>query len=291
MRALFFYILFPFLFLLSICPLEILYGISNALYYILYHAIGYRKKVVRENIQRSFPNKTLEEKKEIEEQFYRHLCDLFVETIKSITISKRALMQHCVMSDDAQKLFDSYREKNQSIVVAMGHCGNWEWANQAFGVFCKQPLFGIYHPLSNNHFDHLLYKMRTRFGTRLIAMKDAYKAILQYNGEAAVFAFIADQTPPPDGAHWLNFLNQDTPVFMGTEKVAKKLNIPVVYVSVRKIKRGSYIIGAETIVENPSHTPKGLITELHTKKLEEKILGQPFNWLWSHRRWKHKKKK
>lgn len=245
--------------------------------------------MVRDNIHRSFPNKSGTEKKTIEVQFYHHLCDIFVETIKSFTISKKILTRHCVMSKKAQELFDAYRQKNQSIVVAMGHCGNWEWANQAFGVYCSQPLFGIYHPLSNKQFDKLLYKMRTRFGTKLIAMRNVYKTILNYNGDPAVFAFIADQTPPPEGAYWTKFLNQQTPVFMGTEKIAKKLNVPVIWVSVTKERRGQYTIHAEVITEQPTQMQEGDITKLHTSQLENAITMQPFNWLWSHRRWKHKR--
>ncbi len=171
----------------------------------------------------------------------------------------------------------------------MGHMGNWEWAGNTFSLQCRHQLYVIYHPIGNKHFDGLMYRMRTRFGTKLIAMKNTFREMLGNKGGLNATAFIADQTPQPNNAHWMTFLNQDTPVFKGTEVIAKKLNIPVLYTSIDRTKRGYYKIHAEILVAEPANTAENEITELHTRRLEQDIIARPETWLWSHRRWKHKR--
>ncbi len=134
-----------------------------------------------------------------------------------------------------------------------------------------------------------MLNMRSRFGTRMIPMKSAFKQMLAHRNELTATVFLADQTPMPENAYWTTFLNQDTPVFKGTEIIAKKLNYPVVYCYVKKIKRGFYEIHAETLVENPAATKEGEISEMHTRRLEKDIIANPETWLWSHKRWKHKR--
>jgi KDO2-lipid IV(A) lauroyltransferase len=172
----------------------------------------------------------------------------------------------------------------------MGHFGNWEWSGNAFSLTCRHQLYVIYHPLTNRYFDGLIYRMRTRFGTKLIAMRDTYKDMVRFKDEINATAFIADQTPSPDSAYWTTFLNQDTPVFRGTEKIARKVNYPVIYSSVKRVKRGYYEIHAEVLFDDPRSTSDGEISEAHTRKLEKEIREQPEIWLWSHRRWKHRRK-
>ena len=172
----------------------------------------------------------------------------------------------------------------------MGHYGNWEWAGNACSLLTQQQLYVIYHPLTNKNFNNLIVKLRTRFGTKLYAMKDTMREMIKNRHEINSTAFIADQTPAPENAYWTTFLNQDTPVFWGTEKIAQKLNLPIVYVTVNRVKRGYYVINSEILITDSKNTSEGEISELHTKKLEKDILAQPEIWLWSHRRWKHKRK-
>jgi KDO2-lipid IV(A) lauroyltransferase len=134
-----------------------------------------------------------------------------------------------------------------------------------------------------------MYKMRTRFGTKLIAMKDTFREMLENKNELNATAFIADQTPAPESAYWTKFMNQDTPIFRGTELIARKINYPIVYATVKRVKRGEYVMYAELLCETPKATSEGEISEMHTRKLERDIIEQPEVWLWSHRRWKHKK--
>ncbi len=241
------------------------------------------------NLRNSFPNKPEKEIQVLAKKYYRYLCDMTLETFKVLTISEKQMMKRCTFSKESKQLFNKLAEEKQSAILVMGHLGNWEWAGSAFSLQFKQRLYVIYHPLSNKYFDGLIYKMRTRFGTGLYPMQTVFKDMLRNRKETNLTAFIADQTPSPENAHWMTFLNQDTPVFKGTEVISKKLNYPIVYTTVKKLKRGYYEISAETIVANPKNTEDGYITELHTKRLEKDIIQQPESWIWSHRRWKHER--
>jgi KDO2-lipid IV(A) lauroyltransferase len=275
--------------MVSLLPFPVLYGVSNFVYLILYKVIGYRKAVVLQNLHNAFPGKTEDEIKTICDSFYRYLCDLFLETFKTLTINKSQMLCHCKLNTAAQQLFDQLAAENKSFIIVMGHYGNWEWAGNTFSMEGRHQLYVIYHPLTNRYFNNLIYNMRTRFGTKLIAMRDTFKTMLSLKEELNATAFIADQTPSPDNAYWTTFLNQETPVFWGTELIAKKIGYPVVYVSMHRVKRGYYEIFAEMLVENPQTTTNGEISEKHTRRLEKDIMAQPEIWLWSHRRWKHKK--
>ena len=289
MKGIVYYLTLPILYLISVLPFPLFYMVSDGIYVLLYRIIGYRKKVVYENLKNSFPKKTEQELKKIEKAFYHYLVDLFLETLKTLTISKSEALKRCVMTAESKQLFDTLYDKKQPCMIVMGHYGNWEWAGNTFGLTTKQQLYVIYHPLSNAYFDKLMYGMRTRCGSKLYAMKDTMKEMIRNRHEINATAFIADQTPFPENAYWTTFLNQDTPVFWGTEKIAQKLNYPIVYTSVKRIKRGYYEIHCELLIENPKETTEGEISELHTKRLEKDINTQPEIWLWSHRRWKYKR--
>ncbi|WPV65897.1 lysophospholipid acyltransferase family protein [Chitinophaga sp. LS1] len=274
---------------LALLPFRVLYLLSDVVYVLLYHVLSYRKKVVMNNLRASFPDKSEKELTAICKEFYHYLCDMFLETFKTLVISKETMLKRCVFTPDTIALFNKLAEEEKSVILVMGHKGNWEWAGNSFSILLKQQLYVIYHPLSNKNLDALMYKMRTRFGTKLIAMQDTFREMVKNRKEINATAFIADQSPQPATAHWMTFLNQDTPVFKGTEKIAQKMNYPVVYVTVNKVKRGYYSVEASMLVEAPTNEPEGAITEIHTHKLEQDIIAQPATWLWSHRRWKHKR--
>jgi len=287
LQALLYYLTLPFIYLLSLLPFRILYFLSDGVYALLFHVTGYRKKVVLKNLRNSFPEKNEEEINVICKKFYHYFCDLTLETFKTLTIGKEKMLKRCSLEPGAKILFDQLAAANQSVIIVMGHKGNWEWAGNTFSLCCKHQLYVIYHPLSNKYFNSLVYKMRTRFGTKLIAMRDTFREMTKNRSELNATAFIADQSPSPDKAYWMQFLNQDTPVFMGTEKIAQKMKYPIVYVSVKKLKRGYYTLGAKLLKEPPYILNEGEITTAHTEKLEKDILEQPETWLWTHRRWKH----
>jgi Kdo2-lipid IVA lauroyltransferase/acyltransferase len=289
MQAIGYYLTLPFFYLLSILPFPVLYLFSDFIFLLTYYVIGYRRKVVRENLRNSFPEKSETEIAAIEKAFYRYLTDLFLEIVKTLTIRKSTLLKHCRLNEKAILLMKTLYDEKKSCILVLGHLGNWEWASNSFSVSCAQSLYGIYHPLQNKYFNRLSFKMRTRFGTKLMEMKNTFREMVSLKNAITATAFIADQTPPPDNAYWTMFLNQDTPVFQGTEKIARKLNYPVVFMTVNRIRRGYYEVGAVMLCENPATASDGEISELHTKMLEEEIRKNPPCWLWSHRRWKHKR--
>ena len=195
-----YYVALPFIYLLSVMPFRALYLLSDGFYLLLYHVIGYRTKVVFENLRNSFPDKTDAEIKVIQKRFYRYFCDLFLETFKTLTISPASMLKHCSIDPATEAFFNDFAAENKSLIVVMGHKGNWEWAGNTFSMKCKHQLYVIYHPLRNQYFNRLTVKMRTRFGTKLIAMKDTFRDMVQNRSELNATACIADQTPTPDKA-------------------------------------------------------------------------------------------
>lgn len=282
-----YYLALPFLYLVSYLPFRLLYLLSDLMFLLIYRVFGYRKTIVTTNLERSFPDKSVDEIRAIRRNYYRYFCDLSLETIKILTISPEALNEHFSCGD--MSALEHFYEKKQSVIIVMGHLGNWELCGAYFSQLRLHQLYALYHPLVNSHFDDLFYRMRTRLGTRLYPMKGAFKGMVKDRHELTATAFIADQTPSPANAYWMTFLNQDTPVFKGTETIARKLDYPVIYLSVIRERRGHYKLNSELLVEHPGKLPENAVTELHTKRLEQEIIACPETWLWSHRRWKHKR--
>lgn len=287
MKRIGFYIVRALMYAISVLPFWLLYRLSDFVFVILYYLIGYRKKVVMTNLQNSFPEKSEAEIKRIQRKFYRYFCDLILETLKTLTISPKTLRKRVTFIDTT--VFQKYYDQKQSIIVVMGHYGNWELGGARFAVEPFHKLNVIYHPIKDKNFDKLVYKMRTRLGNGLYAMKNTIRGMVGDRGELTATAFIADQTPSPKGAYWMEFLNQDTPIFTGTGKIANKMKYPVVYASVRRTKRGHYEIYMKDLVPNPAEVEPFEIVSMFTKELEKDILRQPEIWLWTHRRWKHKR--
>ncbi len=289
MNRISYYLTQPFIYLISLCPFFLLYGISDITFLLVYYVIGYRKKIVYENLRNSFPDKSEKEIKHIQLNYYRYLCDLGLETLKTLTISREKSLKHCYLTPETVDLFNRYYTENKSVIIVLGHLGNWEWAGNAFSLQCKHQLYVIYHPFTNPLFDKLIIKTRTRFGTQLIPMKDTFRQMTKNKTVCSATAFIADQTPSPENAHWTTFLNQETAVFKGTELMANRFNYPVIFIQVERVRRGYYAVKAEAQTEHPADTARGYISEWHTQVLEKCINLKPETWLWSHRRWKHKK--
>ena len=275
------------IYLLFSLPLWMLYGLSTLLYGVMYHVVGYRKNVVRNNLNNAFPQKSQKELLAIEREYYKHMVDVIVETLKLTTISAKALQKRVVFKNP--ELVKSIMDSGQSFVFVLGHQGNWEWSGPAYATLNIGELNGIYHPLSNAFFNWLIIKIRSRHGLKLVAMSQVMRVMAGFKHKPSGMAFIADQTPMPETAYWTTFLNQDTPVFVGTEKIARRFNYPVVYASNKKVKRGHYEIEFRIITNTPAETPEGWITEQHTQLLQQDIINQPAYWLWSHKRWKHQR--
>ncbi len=283
-----YYIALPFIYGISLLPFPLLYLLSDFFYLVIYRVLGYRKDVVLSNLRNSFPEKSDAEIKEIASKFYAWFCDLTLETLKTLTISPEEVRKRVEFV--GIDILRDFARQGRSIIIVLGHYGNWELAGARYSQEKDIPqLYVIYHPLANKRFDGLIHHMRVRHGTKLYKMREASKDMLRDKDMLTATAFIADQTPSPDRAYWMTFLAQDTPVFMGTEALARKLDKPVVYICISRPKRGYYRMEMETLVSEPKATREGEITEIHTRRLEADIKKTPELWLWTHRRWKHRR--
>ncbi len=273
---------------ISYLPFWVLYRISDILYVVTYYGVGYRKKVVFNNLKNAFPDTTDQYRTRVAKQYYRHFCDLLVEGIKLLTISKNSLQKRFTFKN--LELLDHYYEKKQSVIGVVGHYGNWEWGGLALSLKAQHQVLSIYKPFSHPYFDRLMKKVRGKFGAQLVPMNQTARAIVEKREQniPTITMLISDQTPSnPNAACWTQFLNQDTLVFLGAEKLAYKYDMPVIFCHIRKKDRGYYETEFTTITEKPRKQKKHAITHRHTKMLEQVIQEHPPYWLWSHRRWKH----
>lgn len=269
-------------------PFWMLYLLSDFLYVLVYYVFGYRKKIVRQNLANSFPGKSSEELKKIEKQFYHHLTDLILESIKGAGISANDLKRRCVNVD--KHIYDELLAKNKNVIVVMSHSGNWEWVCEVANMTVTQQTICIYKTLSNKYFDKWIYKTRSKYGTLPFPMEKTLRVMIERNNEPTAIALVGDQNPSSaKNCHWTTFLNQDTAFLPGTERVALKLNWAIVYLKMRKVKRGFYECFTEVLFEDSANTQPGEITEKIARVTEADILEAPGYWLWSHRRWKHKR--
>lgn len=289
MRLLIFYVIYVVARLVFFLPLKVLYVISDICCFFVYRVIRYRLETVRTNLRNAFPAKSRDELKRIEKGFYKHFCDLFLEVNYVLFVSKRRAQRMIIFKNI--ELLNNYYDQGKSIVAVGGHYCNWEILN-LIALYDKHTLIGAYKPLKNKHFENFINKSREKFGVLPVPSHEVARMSIKLAQEGKPFflGLIADQTPARgDIRYWTTFLNQDTPVFLGPEKIAKKTNQPVLFCNMRKVARGRYEVEFETLTENPKDTKPYEITELHVKALERLIQEAPQYWLWSHRRWKHRK--
>ncbi|MBC6110618.1 lysophospholipid acyltransferase family protein [Pedobacter fastidiosus] len=275
---------------LSLLPLFLLYRLADAFYLLIFYVFKYRRKVVKENLYHAFPDKTAAELKAIEKEYYKFLSSLFVEVIKMKSISKKELSKRVKFKN--VDLVEAYLKNNESVLFCSSHYGNYEWVCMAIGLNFSGQHYPIYKPLSSEAFDNWFLTMRSKFGNRMVAMRQTLRAIQSSKGSANMFTFGSDQAPAKEESlYWTNFLNQETSVQLGIEKIAKKTNRPVFYLKINYLKRGYYEVDCVPICLHPDQTAEYEITEAHTHFLEEMIQEKPAYWLWSHRRWKHKQER
>lgn len=283
-------IVYSIFYVLSLLPFRVLYGISDFFYLIMYHIVGYRKKVVRKNLSSSFPEKTSQELKEIERGFYHWLCDYFVETLKLLTVSDETLLKHIEFRNAEQ--IEEYYDKGQTCAAILGHYCNWELLSATGLAFKrhKEAVCGlIYHPLRSKIFDMLFKDIRQSKGGVCIPKQDILRYLVRYKREKRMwlFGYISDQSPKYLNIHcWLPFLNHDTPVFTGGEKIMKKMNDAVFYVDMQRPERGKYICTFRLITDKPAEMQENEITKIFFEMLENTIKRDPKLYLWTHDRWK-----
>jgi KDO2-lipid IV(A) lauroyltransferase len=262
-------------------------------YFIVYYLVGYRKKIVRKNLGNAFPYKSAKEILTIEKAFYRHFCDYFFETIKLLTMSDSQMKKHFVFKNE--ELIQDFLKQGKPVILLLGHFGNWEWVTSI--VLWIKPdenlIIGqIYRPLRNKVFDSLFLRIRKSFHSVGFNKYDVYKEIvkLQKAGKNWLLGFMSDQKPSGNHPHiWMRFLNQDTPVLTGTEKIACRTGAAVCYLDIKKTKRSFYEGKVELVSENSAESQEFEITKKYMQLLEETILRDPAGYLWTHNRWKYKK--
>lgn len=283
----------PFLYYLILMPISllpswVLYRISDFMYLVLYRIVGYRTRVVRMNIQNSFPEYTSEQKLSIEREFYRHFCDLVVESIKAFTISKNELQRR--FFERNSDLFQKYFDNGQHVTLVGGHSGNWELFAVSVALHLPHQPVALYSALHNEFLNNKILKSRSKFGLWMKSYSEVKEMIKEDNERPLTIIFGSDQSPNiKQQPYWTEFLHQETGVQFGTEKFARDNNTPVIYGFIHKIKRGHYEMEYKLVCEHPNELPLGAITETHTRMLEENIRQEPAYWLWTHKRWKRKK--
>ena len=283
-----YYIVLCIWYLISLMPFWVLYRLSDFIYCLLYYVVGYRKKVVRENLSSSFPEKSVEELRKIERGFFHFLCDYVVESLKMMTISDRNLRKRMVYKN--VEIFDKCVEEGQSCAIYLGHYCNWEWVTSLPLWTPEEAQCGqIYHAMENGVVDQVLLHVRQRLGAISIPMAETLRQLLKFKSEnrPVVIGYIADQVPFWNNIHhWCQFLNQDTPVLTGTERLARKLNHAVLYMDLSRPKRGYYEVELKLITRTPQQMGEYAITDAYFQLLEQTINREPQYWLWSHKRWK-----
>lgn len=279
--------LFKFLLLFSRLPLRILYLFADFLFFLSYYVFNYRKNVVSENIAKSFPEKNAAERKKIRRKFYKNFTDYIAETVKSFTMSDtelRVRMQHL-----NQQVFQDAKDEKKNIILLAGHVFNWEWITALTTVIPQDHCHPVYRKVNNNFWEEKLKTIRNNFGNEAIEAKEVIRHMLRNpNDGNSVYMFVADQTPHSSEVNFgLNFLNQDTPAFIGYDKLSTRMDLIFVYCEMKKVKRGYYQVNYRRIYPDGEKYHEFEVVRKFHKMLENTINKRPDNWLWSHRRWKY----
>lgn len=277
--------------IVSRLPFPLLYLLSDFVRFFLQYIIRYRRSVILENLQNSFPEKNHAEIRKIMGRYYRNLADITMEIIKLRSISPETLKKRIdfIGFEHLNQAFDHRR----SVIIAIGHCGNWEWIAQALGLVSPVKGYGIIKPLNNEYFNKYLESLRNRLNNKYtISFRHTYRTLICHKQEGIISFNIlaADQTPHLDEInYWSNFLKQDTPFYLGIEKMAISLDFSVVFLNIHRNGRGRYTGEFHLITHDPKNTAGFEIMEKYIRMLEDSIFRDPDNWLWSHRRWKYKR--
>jgi len=287
MRFLGYIMAYSLIWLLHLLPERILYCISDFLYLLIHYVIAYRKKVVYSNIAKAFPDYSKKEIRHTAKRFYHHLCDLILESAVSHFYSESKALKRITYRNP--EILNEIYSTGKQVMAVTGHYGNWEYLS-TLGLALKYPVLAIYKPLRNRYYDRMTKRNRTRFGVMVTPMEQIARQLITYYRESKpiLTIFLSDQRPMfHQIQYWTKFLGLDTPLYLGTEKLARKLDAAVVFLKIRKVRRGRYEVEIEPICTDPNAMNPFEITEAHVKILENLIREEPGYWLWSHRRWKH----
>jgi KDO2-lipid IV(A) lauroyltransferase len=265
----------------------ILFLISDLLYFVLKYIVRYRRKVIYKNLINSFPDKTENEIEKIADRYYRNLADIFVEVIKLRHMSEKQLSKRVVVKN--REVLDRYYKSEKKVIAAVAHIGNWEWVATISPYLLDHIINLVYKPLSDKFFNDFLLKLRSKSGLKFIPFKQTYRYLIKNKHELSLTVLASDQTPTStEIEYWTTFLNQETGFFNGLERMAKSLDCAVIFVETIRVRRGYYEVNFIDITGNPIETAEHEIMDKYISLLENHINKYPDNWLWSHKRWKHK---
>lgn len=255
---------------------------------LLHNVLKYRVKVTRSNLRLAFPEKSDAELAVIEKQSYQNLADISVEALKGFTMRNSAIRErHKILNPE---LLDYYYNQKQSIIGVAGHLNNWEWGALSAGIQLKHHPVAIYKPLSNKLIDWFIKWNRSIRGTELVPTNQTFDTFQKYKHKPCIYILVADQSPSNlSKAYWINFFNQDTACIHGPEKYAKMYNYPVIYIDIKRVKRGYYTVELSVLCDKPNELQDGELTAAYMHRLEQSIRENPESWLWTHRRWKRKR--
>lgn len=269
-------------------PFWVIYLMADILYLVVYYIVGYRKEVVIQNLKNSFPEKDEKEIKNISKKFFHHFSDLTLETVKTHKMSEKDFSKKMVVknADAVNRFFD----QGKSVVVLTMHYGNWEWSN-ILSTYQKHQILAVYKPLHNLQFDQFMNNTRRKFGAETIKDSLTLRTVIdkRKKNEPVFIWLAADQTPPVFHKYWMTFLNQDALFFSGPAFVSRRFNHPVFFQKIEKVGRGKYETSFELLFENPADVSEVAIMKSYIAKMEEIIRKEPEYYLWSHKRWKHKR--
>jgi Kdo2-lipid IVA lauroyltransferase/acyltransferase len=273
--------------IIGILPVSVIYGFSSLIGFVLFRIIGYRKDVVRKNLEGSFPGISENELKRITQLFYKNLADVFVEGIWAFTMSKKQVYRrHRIINPE---ILEPFALTNQSLIAVTSHYTNWEWGTLSANAVPGYNIVAFYKRINNKLIDKLVRLNRSKFGTTLASINETSITFEKLKDKKTIFLMASDQGMPKkfaEKAYWVHFLNRNTPFLHGMEKHARLNNLPVVYIDIQRVRRGYYTIELSVLTAKPLELKEGFLTEMYARKLESIILKKPADWLWSHRRWK-----
>lgn len=289
MQYLVYLLLYPFLWIVSILPFPLLYALSDVIYFIVYHLIGYRKTTVRSNIAMALPQLSDKERLVIEKKSYHHLCDMFLEMAKTMTISKKEINKRFVYTN--MQVYLDLEKEGKSIALMCAHYASYEWV-LTMNYHSTFRGYGIYKKIANPYFDKLVKDIRARFKAYLVTTKETAATIEKNSKEGilGVFGFASDQTPRRSNRmYWYHFMGIETPIHIGAEMLAKRFDMNVIYLNVKKVKRGYYEASFEVLSKDVKSIPDYKLSEAFMDRVEQQVLEAPEYYLWTHKRWKHQK--
>jgi len=289
MQYLLYLLTYPLILGISLLPFKLLYLFSDFLFFIVYHIVRYRKSTVRENLKLALPHLSDKERETIEKKFYHHMCDMFLEMIKTMTISKDEICKRFVVKNI--EIYKELEKQNKSIALICSHYASYEWII-SMNYYSDYIAYGIYKQIKNPYFDKLVHKIRSRFNAKLITTRQTIPTIIENNKNhvLSLYGFASDQSPKENAVHhWAKFMGIEVPVHIGAEMLSKRYNMNLVYLNTTKVKRGHYEATLEVLSQNPKEIPDYQLTDQYLKLLEKQIYETPEFYLWTHKRWKYKR--